>query len=248
VRIDEFPHYLSRDEPERYGTEFVREFMAALGDVPRLVAVVPQLAFDALDPDRTGNLELQPAEIEFLAELRESGCAFALHGLTHRTRLSQSRRRSELSGLAAPQLRSLVDDGLERLARVGIETRVFVPPFNRFDRSHFDVLAERFDVVCGGPESIPSMGFLAGPSWQGNAVYLPSYAPLYGAAANVARAAERLIEARTPGWAPIVLHPGWEQPDEREGVRKLARTIAEHTATWEEFLDAVDKSRSVTGD
>ena len=68
VRIDEFPHYLSRDDPSAYGTEFMREFMAALVDVPPLVAVVPRLALGALDPNGTDDLELQPGECEFLAE------------------------------------------------------------------------------------------------------------------------------------------------------------------------------------
>jgi hypothetical protein len=248
VRIDEFPHYQSRDEPDEYGTPFMREFMSALGELPLLVAVVPRGAHDALDPHDTGSLELQPDELRLLAELREQGCVFALHGLTHRTRHAHPRRRSELSGLEPPELLALVDEGLELLARAGIETRVFVPPFNRFDRSQFGVLAERFDVICGGPESVAQMGFLPGPSWQGDAVYLPSYAPLYGAAADVARAAERLIEAELPVWAPIVLHPGWEKPDHCEGVRALARTIEGNTASWTEFLDAVDGSRSAADD
>ena len=246
LRIDEFPHYLSRDDPEMYGTEFMQKFMTALGNVPSLLAVVPRCAFAALDPQGTGSLELQPPELEFLTGLQSEGCAIGLHGLTHRTRHARPRRRSELSGLSAAALLALVDEGLDLLSDVGINPRVFVPPFNRFDRGQFDVLAERFDVICGGPESIAQMGFLPGPSWQGSAVYLPSYTPLYGAAADVVKVAQRLIAAELPVWAPIVLHPGWEREDDCEGVRMLGSTIAAHTASWTEFLAAVDGSRSAT--
>lgn len=246
IRIDEFPHYLSRDDPGTYGTAFMREVLATLADVPLLVAVVPRLAAKPLDPVGSVDIGLQPDEVEFLDELKEQHCAFGLHGLTHRTRHANPRRHSELSGLGPSQLGELLDEGLALLGEVGIEPRVVVPPFNRFGRSQYDILAERFDVVCGGPESIASMGFLPGPSWQGAAVYVPSYPPLYGSAESVAQAAQRLIDAEVPLWAPIVLHPGWERPDAFEGLRRLASVVGPHTATWAEFLAAVDDSRSVS--
>ena len=61
----------------------------------------------------------------------------------------------------------------ERLLAAGVgETRVFVPPFNRFDAAQYPVLAERFEIVCGGPESVALMGFHGGPLWRDGAVML----------------------------------------------------------------------------
>jgi len=49
------------------------------------------------------------------------------------------------------------------LDQLGIRTRIFVPPFNRFSRSQYPILASRYEIVCGGPESVVEMGFEATP-------------------------------------------------------------------------------------
>ena len=114
------------------------------------------------------------------------------------------------------------------MARAGLSTQVFVPPYNRFDASQYDVLSRRFKVVCGGPESIGRMGFQRTPQWRGESVYLPAYTPFYGHAAEVLPAVEHAIEACWGIWVPIVLHWGWEADAElgRSGTaRKRARSV-----------------------
>jgi len=124
---------------------------------------------------------------------------------------------------------------------------VFVPPFNRFDAGQYEMLARRFDVICGGPESVALLGFHGGPLWRGEAVYLPCYAPLYADAKTILPAAERLIDLQPGTWVPIVLHTSWELDDDFASLRRLARLISPFVAPWDEMLAAIDRSRAPSG-
>jgi hypothetical protein len=173
-----------------------------------------------------------------LVELAGEGVTIGLHGRDHRTRFASPRRHSELCGLDAAATERLLDDGMAELGALGIEPRVFVPPFNRFDRAQYPILARRFEVVCGGPESVGLLGFQRTPLWRGDAVYLPAYEPLYGRAREVTPAAARLIEEGAGLWAPIVLHWGWEAEDDYRELEALLVLISTCAARWEDFLEA----------
>ncbi|HVY96482.1 MAG TPA: DUF2334 domain-containing protein [Solirubrobacterales bacterium] len=247
VRVDEFPHARAFDSTGRFGTEAYRRFHAVLAEagVPYLVAVPPRVSRDYLDPAVTESRGLDEGELGLLAELREDEkVTFALHGLDHRTRHASPRRHSEFLGLSPAAAAARVDDARSRLAELGLETPVFVAPFNRFDRAQYDILAERFEVICGGPESIRLLGFTPTPVWRGKAVYLPSYAPLYSRAANVAAELRRLEQAGAAGiWAPVTLHWGWELDDDFAALRDLCGVLARQAADWRDLLAAVAASR-----
>lgn len=244
VRVDEFPHYQAADHPEKYGTEAFERFHSIMAEagVPYLVAVLPRVSHDSLNPGATGDRPLESDEIEMLRRLEAEGVAFGLHGHDHRTRHASPRRYSELCGLDAGELRERLERGAAELAHAGVRPRVFVPPFNRFDATQYPILADRHDVVCGGPESVALLGFHRTPQWRGDAVYLPAYAPLYERAAAVTAAAERLIESRAALWVPIALHWGWESDEGVSDLRRLAERIAPFASSWERFLDAVEES------
>jgi hypothetical protein len=244
VRVDEFPHYLAWDDPRRYGTERYRRFHAIMADagVPYLLAVLPRVSHAALDPQERRWRPLEEEEQTLLAQLLGDAVAFGLHGLDHRTRFASPRRHSELCGLGTGATDALIDTGLAELAPLGVLPRVFVPPYNRFDAEQYDVLARRFAVVCGGPESVALLGFHRTPLWRGEAVYLPSYFPLYGRAHEVRPAAQRLIDRRVGLWAPIVLHWGWEADADWVELERLVAVIAPYAARWEDFLAAVRAS------
>jgi hypothetical protein len=245
VRVDEFPHYLAWDEPGRYGTVAYRHFHAIMAEagVPYLVAVPPRISHAPLDPAERSWRGLDDGERTMLTELvAADGVAFALHGRDHRTRFSSSRRHSELCGLGSGATAELLDGALAELAELGVATEVFVPPFNRFDARQYAALAERFAVVCGGPESIGLLGFQRSPMWRGDAVYLPSYLPLYGHAHEVRPAAQRLIEQECGLWLPIALHWGWEADDDWAELERLVSLIAPYASSWEDFLLAVRRS------
>jgi hypothetical protein len=243
VRVDEFPYYSSFDRPE--DLEMSRRFhdtMAGAG-LAHLMSVLPQLTHAALSPDASGGRPLGEQEIALLERMRRDGVTFAQHGSTHRTRFANPRRRSELCGLSPADADALLEEGRQCLLAAGVgETRVFVPPFNRFDASQYGLLAERFGVVCGGPESVALLGFHGGPLWRDGAVYLPCYAPLYADAKTVLPAAERLIDMAPGTWIPIVLHTSWEQGDDFQALARLAERIAPYTASWEELLADVERS------
>jgi hypothetical protein len=243
VRVDEFPYYTSFDRPQ--DIDMSRRFhdVMATAGVPHLMSVVPQLTHAPLTVGASGGRPLGPEEIEVLERMRGDRVTFAQHGTSHRTRFANARRRSELCGLSPSLLEQLLEDGRRRLAEAGVDSpRVFVPPFNRFDAAQYPLLAGRFDVICGGPESAALMGFHGGPLWRDGAVYLPCYAPLYANAQTILAVAERLIDLAPGTWIPIVLHTSWEQDDEFRALERLAERIAPYAADWGDFLAEVDRS------
>lgn len=246
VRIDEFPHARAADEPARVGTERYRTFheiMAEAG-VPYLVALMPRVSHDYLDPRRRDDRGLDDGEIAMIRRLDEDGVAFGLHGLNHRTRHADPRRHSELSGLGDKALGALLDRALRTLEEhAGVAPRVFVAPFNRFDARQWPELAARFAVVTGGPESVRVMGLTPTPQWRGGAVYLPSYPPLYGSAEEAAGGTAALAARGAGVWAPVVLHWGGEQRDDWAGLRRAARILACHAVPWADLLTAVERTR-----
>ena len=180
-----------------------------------------------------------------LACLAEDGVAFALHGLDHRTRYSGRRRHSELGGLDNGRLAARLDESLAIPGRAGDPAPGLRPPeFSRFDAEQYPVLAARFAVVCGGPETVPMMGFHPTPLWRGDAVYMPTYAPFYGRAAGVGAGLRRLVEGEPGIWAPLTLHVSWEAVDGWSDLERLAEQIAPYAASWDDFLAAVEASRS----
>lgn len=236
VRVDEFPLAGAYEESERRDAELAR-FHAILTDagVPYLMAVSPGVARDYLDPTATVSRRLSDRELTTLEQLSGDGVAFALHGFDHRTRDAHPHQRSELVGLGADQLGELLDLGTARLAEAGIHPRVFAPPFNRFKAQQYEPLAKRYEVVCGGPESVPLVGFHRTPLWRGSAIYMPAYAPFYGRAAEVDAAAERAIAAQAAVWIPVVLHWSWEAERGWADLERLAQRLGGYARSWDEL-------------
>jgi hypothetical protein len=246
VRVDEFPHYQAWDDPERFGSAGFARFHEILqtAGVPYLVAALPRVSRAPLDPSGTESRALTDEEAALLRHAAGSaGVAIALHGRDHRTRFASPRRHSELCGLDETATAALLDEALAELDRHGIYPDVFVAPYNRFDAVQWPALAERFPIVCGGPESIRRIGFQRTPVWREGAVYLPAYAPYYGHAREVLPAAERAIEGQTGLWTPLVLHWGWESDAGWRELETLCARIAPYAAEWTDFRAAVERSR-----
>ena len=247
VRVDEFPHVRAYDERE-VGTSAYARFHAILAEagVDYLIAALPRLARRPYDPADSTERDLDPGEVAMLEELAGQGVEIAVHGLDHRTRQARPRNHSELIGLGAEELRERLGRADEILAAIGIRARVFVPPFNRFSADQYALLAERFDVVCAGPETIMEMGFQQTPQWRGSAIFLPAYAPLYGRAAEILPAVESLLERDAALWVPIVLHWSWEQEEEYASLRRLVELIGPLSRSWQELIDAGHDAAALT--
>jgi Uncharacterized protein conserved in bacteria (DUF2334) len=246
VRVDEFPHARAFDSAGSFGSDAYRRFHAVLAEagIPYLLAITPHVSRDYLDPAIAERRDLDQGEIETLRSLREDSVVFGLHGADHRTRNASPRRHSEFCGLSLDESAERIDGARAIFDQFDLPTPVFVPPFNRFDAAQYPLLAERFEVVCGGPESVRLLGFHRTPAWHGDAVYLPSYAPLYGTAAEAAAGIERMAELRAALWAPITLHWGWELKDDFAALRRLCSVLEGRVADWADFLAAVAASRA----
>jgi glycosyltransferase involved in cell wall biosynthesis len=242
VRVDEFPHYQAWDEPARFGTGAFERFHTILTEagVPYCIAVPPRVSRHPLDPAETAWRGLDDGEIAMLRRIERDGVTVALHGRDHRTRHASPRRRSELTGLDEPATAALLDGALAELAEAGLaRPEVFVAPFNRFDADQYALLAERFAVICSGPETLATMGFHSTPQWRDGALFLPSYSPLYGHAREILPAATDLMNTNKAIWAPITLHWGWESDDGWTELQSLVTQIAPATAHWEQLLTLV---------
>ena len=162
LRVDDFPTGRSRSE------HFSRfHDIAAQYGVPYLLGVTPFL-------DRpNGPAELTIDEIELLQRCTREGAEIALHGFTHRSRYRNY--ASELASVPASVLGREIDRAVELLRSNGLTPIGFIAPFNSFDPWTIEAVAERFPIVCGGPESVSSIGYRAGPSFLGQTLYVPSY-------------------------------------------------------------------------
>jgi uncharacterized protein DUF2334 len=245
VRVDEFPHSSALDRPDIWGTDNFERFHAIMTEarVPYLLAVPPFTSLDPTDPGGTVKRAISDEDVEVLRAVERDGVAFAYHGLDHRTRLANPRRHSEFAGLSPSEMDERLEHAESLLAQLGIRSTTFVPPYNRFDTAHYDVLARRYEVVCGGPETVPSLGFHRTPLWRGDAVYMPAYTPLYGRAGEVEGGAAEMIERQAALWSPVVLHWGWESRDGWGALERLAKRLRGFAVAWEGFLEAVRGTR-----
>jgi Uncharacterized protein conserved in bacteria (DUF2334) len=249
IRIDEFPHATAFDPDSAFGTDAYRRFDEAMraAGLPYLVAVMPRVAREPYDPQLTESRALDAGELAVLRALRDDSdgdrVAFACHGLDHRTRHANPRRHTELGGLGPAALQERLDRAHAILAAAGVAAPALVPPFNRFDAGQWDELARRFDVVTGGPESVAQIGFHPGPQWRGEAVYLPSYAPLYGTAEQVTRGLDELGDGAAGLWLSITLHWAWEARQDYRDIGRLADRAAGSVRPWTDLYAAVQASR-----
>jgi hypothetical protein len=246
VRVDEFPHARGFDPQGKFGSEPFRRFHAVLAEagIPYLLAITPNVSRDYLDPETGERRPLDPGEIETLRAVQSDRVVFGLHGADHRTRHANPRQHSELCGLSSTAAAARVGEARAVFDGLGLPTPVFVPPFNRFDAGQYPLLADRFEVVCGGPESVRLLGWQPSPVWQGEAVYLPSYAPLYGTSAEAAAGVQSLIDQEANIWAPVTLHWGWEIEDDFASLRRLCDLLQGIAADWTDFLAAVAATRN----
>ena len=237
VRVDEYPHWLVDDDPRSFGTDAFERFHAIMAEaeVPYLLAAVARPSERPADPRHVGDRPLTDTELNTLARVQGEGVEIGIHGLDHRTRDPHPRRQSELLGRPPEELRERLALADEALRPVCDSARVFVPPWNRFEARQWPALAGRYDIVCGGPESVMQVGFHGAPTWWGDAVYLPSYAPFYEHAGIVEPAARQARDRSGGGWIPIVLHWGWEAEDGWTQLRRLVRTLSGHAAQWSEL-------------
>jgi len=225
VRVDDFPRW------DRNSEEFL-EFHDVLSEnkIPYLLGVTPLVCSDPPSHECREYRKLNSKEAEILQSITGSGAEIALHGITHQTR--DLRYNSEFVGLDSSELDEKIVTGLNELKSHGLETDVFIPPFNTFDYNSLGVLKKYFEIICGGPESIPLVGYRMSPSFINGCLYIPSYHPAYGKAGGILEFVKkaRLIEDNIV--VPLTLHWCWEKEDNFASLKLLCREIGTDAIRW----------------
>lgn len=213
LRIDDFPS-LSRPSED-----FLKchEELSRAG-IPYLLAVTPFLKH------ADGSAYLTDREIQILRKCAREGAEIALHGFSHESRSLEN--KSELLEMPAAELSGSLDKALAYLKKINLEPVAFVAPFNSYDSRTLPVLAGRFPVLCGGPESVDSVGYRLGPSFLHGSLYVPSYRGVYDVSAlaqNVSSAAPHLP-------VPVSIH--WVN---RKDTSTLIDQLKNRTISWSQL-------------
>ena len=222
LRIDDFPSpFVASDEFLRFHE------MAAEYGLPYLLAVTP---FFGMDGGRT----LSEREIHILHTCSSEGVELALHGFSHRSRYRNY--ASELLSMPAGRLREELDRAEAYLRSQELTTIGFVAPYNGYDPLTVAVLAERYPLLCGGPESVAALGYRAGPSFLMGSMYVPSYRDAYDIDLRQIGRFHRLIEEADGLIVPVTLHWANEVRGGFRAFRALCARLSGRTLRWSDFL------------
>ena len=219
LRVDDFPSLDAKSD------DLLRFHEAAMEEgVHYLLAVTPFL------DDGSGRKLLTTAERRILERVTSDGVELALHGFTHRSRYSNF--GSELLHMPGPTLERALAEADSYLAGFGFSTSTFVAPYNTYDPFTVSILAKRFAVLCGGPESVHSFGYRAGPSAFMGSTYVPSYRGAYELTDRDLPHLDRLLATSGGGTLPITMHWANHLDSRLETFRAIARRIKGSVIRW----------------
>jgi peptidoglycan/xylan/chitin deacetylase (PgdA/CDA1 family) len=233
LRIDDFPSPFARSQDLLRFHQVAMEY-----GLPYLLAVTP---FFSLDGQRRS---LSASDVDILHRCMSDGVELALHGFTHRSRYGNY--ASELAGLSVARLRAELERADAEMRAKRLETIGFVAPFNAYDPLTLGVLAERFALICGGPESVPALGYRAGPSFLLGSLYVPSYRRAYDISSTRLAQFDRTIAEADGLIIPVTLHWANHIRDGCSSFRALCERLRGRTERWGDLLDAVDHLKART--
>ena len=232
LRVDDFPSsHTGLDE-------FVRFHRIAVEHgVPYMLAVTPFLESQgACKP-------LSDASVATLQAVMAEGVDLALHGFAHKSRYRNY--GTELLSLPAAALRAALARADDYLARHQLETIGFVAPFNSYDPLTFSVLAERFPLICGGPESVACLGYRAGPSFLMGSLYVPSYRGAYDLGLRRLARFDRMTAGADGLTIPVTTHWANEVRDDFRGFRALCERLHGRAHRWRDFVSSAVALKSL---
>lgn len=221
LRVDDFPSPGAESSNFRQFHKIAKQF-----DIPYLLAVTPFLA-------REKKPGMTPDEMDYLRACTKEGVELALHGFTHERREADT--ASELKGMPESELREKLNLAVQEFKKNSLQLTAFVAPFNSYDAGTLRVLAEYFPILCGGPESVSSLGYRV-LSYVHGSFYVPSYRGVYDMKQGGLSELNRLAELAAGSVLPITLHWANELKDGFETFRKLCARFKNHTLTWRDFL------------
>jgi peptidoglycan/xylan/chitin deacetylase (PgdA/CDA1 family) len=177
---------------------------------------------------------LSTADVDVLRACTSEGAQLALHGFTH---VSHYRNyASELAGVPTVALRKEVERADSYMHANRLETIGFVAPYNAYDPLTLGVLAERYPLICGGPESVVTLGYRAGPAFLLRSLYVPSYRGAYDVTLEPIARFDRTIAEAGGLTIPVTLHWANEVRDGFRAFRSLCQRLRGRTSRWSDLL------------
>jgi peptidoglycan/xylan/chitin deacetylase (PgdA/CDA1 family) len=234
LRVDDFP------SPVASVDEFPRFHRIAVEHgLPYLLAVTPFL-------ESSGERRpLSASAVDMLHACTAEGAELALHGFSHRSRYRNY--GSELLSMPVTMLRAELDRADGYLGAHHLKTVGFVAPYNSYDPLTIGVLAERFPLICGGPESVVALGYRAGPSFLMQSLYVPSYRDAYDVDPGRSRRFDRLIAEGDGLTIPVTLHWANEVGSDFRAFRALCERLRGHTVRWGDFVSGAGAVKLLCG-
>lgn len=228
VRVDDFPRW------DKSSEEFLRfHRILSENEIPYVLGVTPYPSKDPLNPKSKNYCEIGKADLDIIKQFSSPLFEVAMHGFSHQT--TNAFRPTEIAGVEKAELEKKIRKGLEKLRSENLRIDVFIPPFNTFDFSSFEVLEKYFKVICGGPNSVLYVGVRISPSYINRTLYVPSYYPAYGTAAEIMAFVEKVKKIKDYAVVPLTLHWAWEAKNGFRHVEKLCQALQGHTVSWRSF-------------
>jgi peptidoglycan/xylan/chitin deacetylase (PgdA/CDA1 family) len=233
LRVDDFPAWTETMDEFVPASDFMSfHEVLSRNRIPYLIAVTPQPCVRPLDSSEKRTRQLTVAEQQILRSVAADGASLALHGVTHRTR--SHRTHAEFIGLDDDFFEEQIRYGQLELKRMtGILATVFVPPFNRIEPGQLEILSKRFEIVCGGPESVPLLGRRGVERLANGSTYLPSYPPYYGRAHEILKAIEQQLPADLQC---LTLHWEWERRRGYGELESFCAALRNRVRNWDTLL------------
>lgn len=223
IRIDDYP------SPRAQSQDFVQFHKIAVQfKIPYLLAVTPFYEGRKLTQD----------EVELLQRCNAEGAAIGVHGFTHQKR--NPPYANELLGMPQKELAEKITAAKHYFQEHHIETQIFIPPFNAYDASTLRLLAQHFPVLCGGPESVTSVGYRIF-SFIGESLYVPSYRGVYDVRPRDFNFIENLKHQKGHSIIPITLHWANEVKNRFSKVKDLCALLSGSVMPWTELLETRSK-------
>lgn len=231
VRVDDVG-WASNRVPDP-GLALARRFHAAMQGLPWLAGIIPA----CLDDEAYGWLRSNPP-----------GVTIALHGWNHN---GVDGGNSEFAGRDLESCRNRIDRGARPLRDAGIVVEHLVLPWNAYEDPLCEACYhEGIRYIWGGGNHCvtpPSRWPTPPPPYPlGRIVFIPSWAPLYGAVCWQMGADDRPLEnvlpflVDLPGSAVLTLHITWEisRHGDLRGVKRLIELIGHRIVSPEQYLQS----------
>lgn len=209
VRLDDFPHRIEKMNKLVKIDKIFKKYK-----IPYILGVTPNISLEPLNPNCNKTRVLSKEEITFLKKgVKENRITIAMHGLTHKT--ISTKEYSEYIGKSNKIIEKEIKKGLNLFKKYSLpKPKIFMPPYNSFNKENLQIFKKYFKITTGGPETIKEFGKVKNIS---EIKYIPSYYPNYLTKKNINTFYPK------PGLNCITIHWAWFNEKEIEELCKIIK-------------------------